>query len=153
MDNLQIISVRENPEYAHEAVKYFQSVWKSNSPEIYEDAITNSVGASRPLPQWYLLLKENEITGCAGLITNDFISRMDLYPWVCSIFVAEEHRGHNYGKLLLDKALTDAKTAGFDSIYLCTDHKGYYEKFGYKFIGFGYHPWHEISRIYELKIS
>lgn len=152
MNELKIISVRENPEITHEAVRYFQSVWKGIAPEIYEDCITNAVGAARPLPQWYLLQKENRIIGCAGLITNDFISRMDLYPWICALYIDEKFRGRNYGKLLLDKARNDAVNAGFDSVYLCTDHTGYYEKFGYKFVGFGYHPWHEISRIYELKI-
>jgi len=147
---MKIISVRENPEYKKKAIEYFQKNWKSVSPIIYEDCIAHSINAKKPLPQWYLLEKEDIIIGCAGLITNDFISRMDLYPWVCAIFIEEKYRGNNYGSLLLEKAKNDAIGAGFEYLYLCTDHIGYYEKFGFKYIGQGYHPWNEESRIYEL---
>lgn len=33
-----------------------------------------------------------------------------------------------------------------------TDHNGYYEKYGFNYIGQGYHPWGDHSRIYELKL-
>jgi GNAT superfamily N-acetyltransferase len=150
---MNIISIRENPDYKDIAITYFQQSWKSVLPIIYEDCITHSIHARNSLPQWYLLEKDDEIIGCAGLITNDFISRGDLYPWICALFIDENHRGNAYGSLFIEKAKTDTKKAGFQHLYLCTSHIGYYEKYNFKYIGQGYHPWGEDSRIYELEIT
>ena len=149
---MKIISIRENPAYKDKAINYFQSKWPTVLPVIYEDCINHSIGSMNPLPQWYLLEKGSSIIGCAGLITNDFISRMDLYPWICAVYVEKDHRGNNYGFLLIDKAKKDAKKARFKYLYLCTDHVGYYEKFGFTYIGQGYHPWGDESRIYQCKL-
>ena len=149
---MKVISIRENPKYKDQAIKYFQSKWQSVLPVIYEDCINHSIGSINPLPQWYLLEKEGAIIGCAGLITNDFISRMDLYPWICAVYIEENHRGNNYGLLLIDKTKKDAKETGFKFLYLSTQHVGYYEKLGFEYIGQGYHPWGEESRIYQYKL-
>jgi len=149
---MRIISIRENPEYKDVMINYISSKWSSVSRIIYDDSITHSITTSNPLPQWYLLEKEDEIIGCAGLITNDFISRMDLYPWVCALFVEEKYRGNQYGSLLLEKAKEDSKKVGFHHLYLSTDHIGFYEKYGFYYIGQGYHPWGEDSRIYEIEL-
>ena len=149
---MRIISIRQHPEYKDKAIKYFQQSWKSVWPVIYEDSINHCINARNDLPQWYLLENEKEIIGCAGLITNDFISRGDLYPWICALFIDEKYRGHGYGSLLLDKAKSDAERLGFGYLYLCTDHIGYYEKYGFRYIGQGYHPWEEESRIYEIQL-
>ena len=150
---MKIISVRENPTYKDIAIKYFQSKWPDAYPILYEDSINHSIDSPNPLPQWYLLEKDNEIIGCAGLITNDFISRMDLYPWVCALYIDENHRGHFYSTLLLEKAKEDAVKAGFKNLYLSTEHIGFYEKMGFNSIGQGYHPWEDESRIYEIRIK
>lgn len=149
---MKIISIRENPEYREIAINYFSSKWSSVPREVYEDSITHTGGAEDVLPQWYLLEEEGRIIGCAGLITNDFISRMDLYPWVCGLFIEEEFRGNAYGKLLLEKAMDDTREAGFTHLYLSTDHVGFYEKYGFRYIGQGYHPWGETSRIYGIAV-
>jgi GNAT superfamily N-acetyltransferase len=153
MQKMNIISVREKPAYKSKAIAYFQKSWSSVLPIIYEDSITHSIDARNFLPQWYLLEKKGEIIGCAGLITNDFISRGDLYPWVCALFIEKIQRGNGYGSLLLEKAKTDTKKAGFDYLYLCTELTGYYERYGFKYIGQGYHPWGEESRIYEIELK
>ncbi|MFJ7995136.1 GNAT family N-acetyltransferase [Peribacillus frigoritolerans] len=90
-----------------------------------------------------------EIIGCAGLISNDFISRMDLWPWICALYIDNSYRGRSLGKELLLRAKADAEKVGFNKVFLCTDHIGYYEKYGFTYIGDGYHPWGSSSRIYE----
>lgn len=150
---MKVISIKEQPEYKGIAIRYFQSKWASeNSMKVYEDCIANCITAPNPLPQWYLLMDNDRIVGCGGLITNDFISRMDLYPWACAIYIEEEYRGNAYGSILLEQAKKDAKLGGFSHLYLCTNHIGYYEKYGFEYIGMGYHPWGDSSRIYALAL-
>jgi predicted acetyltransferase len=85
-------------------------------------------------------------------ITNDFISRMDLYPWLCAVYIEEEYRGNAYSSILLENAKIDAKEGGFNHLYLCTDHIGLYEKYEFEFISTGYHLWGDHSRIYKITL-
>ena len=150
---MHIISVRENPAYADRAIADFQEHWATEESRIvYEDCIRHCIDAQTPLPQWYLLADGETIAGCAGLITNDFISRMDLYPWLCALYIEPAFRGHAYGSLLIQKAREDAQKGGFPRLYLCTDHIGYYEHYGFERIGTGYHPWGETSGIYMAEL-
>jgi len=144
----KIIGVRENKEFLIRAIDYFTEKWGIDR-RIYEDSISNSIITQSPLPRWFLMLHNYEIIGCYGLITNDFISRQDLYPWLCALYIDESHRGKKLGSKLLEHGRIEAAKLGFKKIYLCTDHVGYYEKYGWSYIGKGYHPWGEESRIYE----
>lgn len=151
---MHVESVRENPNLTKDAIIYIQSKWANpNSLKVYEDCISNCIHSNNSLPQWYLLMDQEKIIGCAGLITNDFISRMDLFPWLCALFIDEKYRGNNYAKLLIDKAIIDTKLAGYSNLYLCTDHVGYYEKFDFTYLAQGYHPWKEESRIYKKVLN
>ena len=138
--------------YKDIAIAYFQKSWSAVLPIIYEDCITHCIGAKNPLPQWYLLEDEGQIIGCAGLTTNDFISRGELYPWLTALFIEESRRGNGYAGLLMDRAKADTKKMGFEYMYLSTEHIGFYERYGYEYIGQGYHPWGGESRIYGIKV-
>ncbi|MCL2838927.1 MAG: GNAT family N-acetyltransferase [Oscillospiraceae bacterium] len=151
---MTVINVRKNPEYKEQAIAYIQSKWGNRrNKKVYEDCISHSIGAKNPLPVWYLLMDSETIIGCAGLITNDFISRMDLWPWLCAIFVDKKYRGQGLGNLIISQAKKDVVEMGFDKLYLCTDFVGYYEKYDFAYIAEGYHPWGESSRIYECDVS
>lgn len=111
---MNIISVRQEPAYRDVAIDYFQRQWAS--PEtmmLYQDSITHCIDAVNPLPQWYLLLDGETVVGCAGLITNDFISRMELYPWLCALYVDEQYRGQGCGALLVNHVAKAAGELGF----------------------------------------
>ncbi len=109
--------------------------------KVYENSILHSITTDSALPHWYLMEESDEIIGCAGLVTNDFISRMDLWPWICALYIDENHRGKSLGKVLLAHVKKDAAKSGFDRVYLSTSHIGYYEKYGFTYIGEGYHQW------------
>jgi len=152
---MRVINLRNNPDYADQAIAYFQKIWANeNSKMVYQDCITRSLTTDSPLPIWYLLLDiADNIVGCVGLITNDFISTMDLWPWLAALYIEKSHRGNNLAQLLIDAMKTDAQAAGFKQLYLCTDHVGYYEKFGFSYLCDGYHPWGEVSRVYEVALE
>ena len=147
---MNVVSVRENPALCDRAIAYFQEKWASeDSCMVYEDCIRASLSSDTPLPEWYLLMDEESIVGCAGLISNDFISRMDLCPWLCALYVEEAYRGHAYGALLIERVRADAAKKGYPRLYLCSDHVGYYEKYGFARIAEGFHPWGETSGVFE----
>ena len=81
------------------------------------------------------LINENELVGFISLFKTDGDDRTDLSPWYATMFVKEEYRGKGYSKLLNDAILKEAKKRGFKKIYLKSDLKNYYEKFGAKKIG------------------
>jgi len=150
---MEVVNLREQKQYKEKAISYFQKIWANDgSKAVYEDCISRSLLTESSLPIWYLLLDEDEIIGCVGLITNDFISSMDLWPWLAALYVEEEYRGNNYAKLLIEAVKMDTKKAGFSKLYLATEHIGYYEKFDFKYIGEGFHPWGESSRVYECSL-
>jgi len=147
MDKIKIISIRENPDYLDKAVDYFSSKW-GISQNIYRDCISHSVNTPSVLPRWYLMLREDEIIGSYGLITNDFVSRGDLWPWLAALYVEESERGKALGSRLLEHGRKEAAKLGFEMVYLHTDHVGYYEKYGWEFIAQAYDVMGEETRVY-----
>lgn len=97
----KIIGIRENPEFAEQAIQYFSERWGIEE-RIYRDSIANSLTTSSKLPRFYLITESNRVIGGFGLITNDFISRQDLFPYLCALYIEEDKRGNKLGSVLLE---------------------------------------------------
>ena len=150
---MEIIDLRQHPHWLEDGIRYFQDRWASEaSRPVYDDCIRHSVNSPSSLPHWYLLVEGDLILGGCGLITNDFISRMDLWPWLAALIIEPQHRGHDYGRLLVEHCQRVSQELGFHALYLASDHIGYYERFGFKVIGKGVHPWGETSMIFKWEV-
>jgi GNAT superfamily N-acetyltransferase len=147
----QIIALREHPEYQAQAVAYFSQAF-GIPQQVYDDSMTHSLTTPNPLPQWYVMLKGERLIGCYGLITNDFNSRQDLWPWLAALFISPDERGQGLGKVLLDHGIAEASKLGYPQVYLVTDHTTYYEKYGWEYIGTAYGVDGE-SRLYSHDTS
>lgn len=152
MNDYKILNIKNNPVLIDAAAKWFSSKWKI--PEAaYIESMSESLIGLGPVPQWYVVLKDEKIIAGIGVIDNDFHDRKDLTPNVCAVYVEEDYRRLGLGGFMLEHVCNEFSVMGADTLYLLTDHTSYYERYGWKFLymvqGDG-DP--ELSRMYIHKV-
>ena len=68
-----------------------------------------------------------------GVIENDFHDRKDLTPNVCAVYTESDFRRRGIAGALLQFVCRDMHEKGIDTLYLLTDHTGFYERCGWEF--------------------
>ena len=152
--DVKIVNVHKYAGGLEKAAQYFHEKWgsKDNYP-FYLDAITHSQDATPGLPRFYLMLRGSEIIGAYALLTNDFISRHDLMPWLACLFIEESERGQRLSQRIFDHAKVEVEGLGYSTIYLATDHNGFYDKFGWTRIEDGYDHCGGKTKIYKMIVG
>lgn len=133
MNNYQIVKLSDRKELKDIAAQWFHSKWKVPA-EAYRESIESSFNEENAIPAWYLCLDGDKIIAGLGVIENDFHNRKDLTPNVCAVYTEEEYRGQGIAGRLLNDVCEDLKSQGIDTLYLITDHIGFYERYGWDFL-------------------
>ncbi len=128
-----IISLQNHPELADSAAAWFHEKW-GVPLEAYRESMADCLKGESPVPQWYLAVEDGRIVGGLGVIENDFHDRKDLAPNVCAVYTEPDCRCCGVAGALLRFACTDMKARGIDTMYLVTDHIGFYERYGWEFL-------------------
>ena len=128
----EIKCLRDNQDLLDKSVEWFGSKWKVPL-EAYRESMSASFTKEKSIPQWYVAMEENQIIGGLGVIENDFHDRKDLCPNVCAVYVEPQRRGEGLAGKLLDYVCEDLHQMGIDTLYLITDHIGFYERYGWEF--------------------
>lgn len=100
----------------------------------------------------YIMHDGEKLVSFATLTQKDAIDDEALSPWVGFLFVAPEYRGKRVSERLIAKLCGIAHGQGYKKIYICTDHIGLYEKFGFTYMENRIDVWGEDSRIYYKDI-
>lgn len=130
--DIKILKIRENTSLIESACEFFCSKW--NIPfDSYYDSMSQ-ISNQKAIPQWYVATNGSKIVGGLGVIENDFHPRKDLCPNVCAVFVESDYRNRGIAGKLLLTVEEDMKEFGLKKLYLLTDHTGFYERYGWKFL-------------------
>ena len=131
---VQIQKLREHPHRIASAARWLSEKWGIPEPE-YRASMEQCLEQQTGVPQWYIVLDgEEKIAAGAGVIENDFHERKDLHPNLCALYVEKPFRGRGIAGDLLAAACTDMASMGVERLYLVTDHVGFYEWYGWRFL-------------------
>ena len=130
---MNIITLRENPGMKEEMARWFHEKW-GIPLEAYLESMEECLDKKTGVPQWYVAVEDGKMVGGLGVIENDFHDRKDLAPNVCAVYVEEMHRCKGIAGQLLNFVCEDMRQFGIEPLYLVTDHTGFYERYGWKFL-------------------
>lgn len=85
-----------------------------------EARVAASVSRSGP-PQTFVLLLDGEPVGTASLTATDLDERPDLTPWLASVYVVPEQRGHGHAAHLVAAVEEACRAASIASLWLYTN--------------------------------
>ena len=128
---MKIFSLCEHPELLDTMALWFHQKW--GIPLIaYEESMRECL-VGKVIPQWYVMMDNEQMVGGLGVIANDFHPRTDLLPNVCAVYVEENYRKQGIAEKLLHHVCEDMHEKGIDTLYLLTDHTSFYERYGWQF--------------------
>lgn len=99
----------------------------------------------------YLLADGDKLVSFLSLAERDCVD-VPYGPWIGFVHTAPEYRGHRYVGKLIDHACAVAREHGVQRVYLCTDHVGLYEKYGFTYLENRVSIYGEDSRIYVREV-
>ena len=132
MERFVLMKLREHPELLAQAARWFHQKW-GIPQDAYRQSMEECLKNVCAVPQWYVALDGQAIVGGLGVIENDFHDRKDLTPNVCAVYVEEACRGRGLAGRLLRLVCDDLAAMGIPTLYLLTDHTGFYERYGWEF--------------------
>ena len=144
--NYTYITLRDSPELKEKAANWLCSKWKV-SKEAYLTCMDAYLNKETEYG-WYFCLDDSRIIAGMGVIDNDFHNRKDLSPNICAVYTEEEYRGQGIAGCLLNIVVDDMREKGFSPIYLVTNHKNFYERYGFEFLCMVKDDESNMSRMY-----
>lgn len=101
----------------------------------------------------YLLVDGDRLASFVTLAERDCIDAPEYTPWIGFVHTAPEYRGRRCAGVLIDHAVKVAGEHGAKQVYICTDHVGLYEKYGFAYQENRVSIYGEDSRVYIRRTS
>ena len=132
LDNLSIQKVDAGTALNDELLQFIGNCsWNEVKAHLTEVIRNNT------LSDWetFFVAKINDkIVGMVSVMKEDYYPLPEVSPWVSSVFVTEEYRGHRISGKLIAYANDYLANLGFRQSYIPSEYVGLYEKYGYHYV-------------------
>jgi predicted N-acetyltransferase YhbS len=132
---MQIDYLADHPEFGTLLAGWHYEEWRTLLPDwTLAQAVAGlqSHTGRCQIPTTLVAVENGQPLGSASLLEDDLDGWEHLSPWVASVYVVPERRGQGIGKLLLARAVEDARVLGVPILYLFTaGQQAYYERLGW----------------------
>ena len=135
---MEIVNLKKRPEFIQTLAEWHHNQWAPLNPGGSIEKRIASLEAeseSDDIPKTFVVVSGGVVLGSASLVEHDMHTRMDLSPWLASVYVAAEHRKRGLGSALVGRVVEEAVTLRHRSIYLFTlDQEKLYASLGWSFL-------------------
>ncbi len=135
---MQIQNLADNPQFVEIVSEWiFKEFFENIRHGIsYEKILADfSSRGKDEIPLTFVAIENDVCLGTVSLFSNDLKERIDLTPWLGSLYVRTDYRNRGIAKQLIEKVIETSKRLGYDTLFLRTENaSGYYIKSGWKLI-------------------
>lgn len=132
---MKTVYLADAPEFVPTLAQWYYDEWNCFMPgksvRDVEAAVRGRLNRDR-LPLALVVVDGESVIGTASLKPYDMATRMDLSPWLSSVYVAQERRGAGIGSSLVAGIVAEASRLGYRSLHLFTPSaQGFYARLGW----------------------
>jgi len=135
---MEIVYLADHLEFLPMVAHWHHQEWAylraGDTLEARMERLRNECGHSE-IPTAVVAIDDCAVLGSAMLIEHDMDSRLDLSPWLASVFVAPERRRQGIGAALVRRIIEEARVLGERRLYLYTpEAEEFYAREGWRLI-------------------
>ncbi len=132
---LRILSLAEAPQHREQVIDWLWQAFDADNRRDFFATTVDSCLRGDDLPMTFIALDGERLVGTVGAWRCDLISRQDLFPWLASLYVAEDYRGRGLSEKLQQHVIAWCQARHYPDLYLFATFSDYYERFGWRYIG------------------
>ncbi|MDO4662786.1 MAG: GNAT family N-acetyltransferase [Tissierellia bacterium] len=147
---MKIYEFKNKDKEREDLLKYLKTVeWKAGEhlyKIIFDNKIKQKLGKDGKV---FYAVEDGKIMGFFTLVNQDYIKLPQYDRFIAMVWVDPDFRGRGYSKDFI--AYAEDKS-NLDQIHIITQHKGLYEKMGYKLIDVFTDSIHDKDYLYEKNL-
>lgn len=135
---IEISFLKDAPEHVPLLAHWFFHEWAYLYPQRALVDVEKKLEAylnDEKIPLSIILREKGEVVATASLCAHDMETRLELSPWIESVYVPKEKRHKGFGEKAVRALMAKAREMGIGRLYLYTpDQEKWYAKMGWQLL-------------------